>query len=48
MPIAPRSSIPVSAMLMLAAGLALGGCSSFERHQAPEAAAAAQADDDAM
>ncbi len=35
-------------MLMLAAGLALGGCSSFERHQAPEAAAAAQADDDAM
>jgi hypothetical protein len=48
MPIAFRSQIHVHAALMLLAGLALGGCSSFERHQPPQAAAAAQTDDDAV
>jgi hypothetical protein len=52
MSIAIRSPHRVRVVLLLAgfasAGLALAGCSSFERHQAPEAAAAAQADDDTV
>lgn len=47
MTIAIRSPIHVRAMLMLLSGLALAGCSSFQRNQPPEAAAAAQTDDDA-
>jgi hypothetical protein len=47
MPIALRSPIHVRAAMLLLAGLALAGCSSFERHQPPQAAAAAQTDDDA-
>lgn len=48
MTIAIRSPIHVCAVLMVVAGFALAGCSSFERHPAPEAAAAAQADDDTI
>lgn len=43
-----RSPIRVRAVMLLLTGLALAGCSSFERHQAPEAAAATQADDDTV
>lgn len=46
MPMASRSPTHVRAVLLLFAGLALAGCSGFERHQSPEAVAAAQTDDD--
>lgn len=48
MTIAIRSPIHVRVILVVVTGLALAGCSSFERHQAPEAAAATQADDDTV
>lgn len=38
---------PVLFAGLVVAGLALAGCSSFQRNQPPEAAAAAQTDDDA-
>lgn len=47
MTIVIRSPIHVRVILMVVAGLALAGCSSFQRNQPPEATAAAQTDDDA-
>ncbi len=38
---------PTTFLALALFGTSLAGCSSFQRHQAPEAAAAAQNDDDA-
>lgn len=39
---------PTTFLALALFGMSLAGCSSFERHQAPEAAAATQADDDTV
>lgn len=39
---------PTTFLALALLGASLAGCSGLERHQAPEAAAATQADDDAI